>query len=643
MHDENGYTIIQDAKGYYVYAVLAEGKLIPSEIMAGRDDPAKAGLTPGINLDPQEIGRIREGKARQMEIIRQKAAVNGKIPKAPQSGNFNNLVIFIRFADQNEYTSPISEYEGMFNSDPISLQNYFKEASYNQLTISSTLYPAAQGGMVISYQDSHNRNYFSPYHAETNVEGYKDETEANQREHQLLYDAVTSIDGQVPADLAIDNDSDGNADNVVFIIQGPADAWADLLWPHRWVLWNNAAYINGKRVWDYNFQLSESTGVSVLCHEMFHSIGAPDLYRYQDKTISPVARWDLMSNNTTPPQHMTAYMKYRYGKWIDTIPEIQTSGTYALSPLSTASTGSYYKIASPYSTSEYFMVEYRSQTHGTFDQGVPGSGIIVYRINTAKNGSGNAYGPPDELYVYRPDGTPVVNGQWLNAHFSSNVSRTQINDDTNPSSFLSDGLKGGLNISGIGAVGDTLSFTVQIPLATNPEMDVKGNNISIADGDASPSDDDHTDFGNTAVAGGTVVRTFTIENSGDANLTIGEITFSGDHASDFSVTLAPVSPVVPSGAALFTVTFDPSKEGKRTAEIRIVNNDGDENPYHFTLQGLGAIPGDADNDGDVDLADAIAVLKIMAGLPESVNVNADVNGDQHIGIEEIIYILRNIQ
>ena len=83
----------------------------------------------------------------------------------------------------------------------------------------------------------------------------------------------------------------------------------------------------------FNFQLSESlssSGVGVLCHEMFHSLGAPDLYHYTSDGISPVGSWDLMENNANPPQHMGAYMKYKYGNWISTIPTISTSGTYTL-------------------------------------------------------------------------------------------------------------------------------------------------------------------------------------------------------------------------------------------------------------------------------------------------------------------------
>ena len=114
------------------------------------------------------------------------------------------------------------------------------------------------------------------------------------------------------------------------------------------------------------------------------------------------------------------------------------------------------KIASPNSSTEYFVVEYRNGAGSTFESSIPGTGMLVYRINS--NETGNADGPPDEVYVYRPGGTPTVDGNVNLANFSSNVGRTTINDWTNPSSFLSDGSNGGLGICNIGASNATISF-----------------------------------------------------------------------------------------------------------------------------------------------------------------------------------------
>jgi photosystem II stability/assembly factor-like uncharacterized protein len=129
---------------------------------------------------------------------------------------------------------------------------------------------------------------------------------------------------------------------------------------------------------------------------------------------------------------------------------------------------------------------------------------------------------------------------------------------------------------------------------TGPEVNVTGNNVLIADGDSTPATEDHTDFGTSALTGGTVVRTFTIENTGDATLDLNGspvVALSGDHAADFTITLQPASTVAAGGSTTFQVTFDPSAVGVRTAAVSFTNNDADENPFNFSIQGTGILPG----------------------------------------------------
>lgn len=139
--------------------------------------------------------------------------------------------------------------------------------------------------------------------------------------------------------------------------------------------------------------------------------------------------------------------------------------------------------------------------------------------------------------------------------------------------------------------------TATVTIATNdsvPEIDVSGNSVSISDGQTVPSLADHTDFGSISAASGTVSRTFTIANTGTGNLNlIGTpgVEVSGTNAADFNVTVQPGSPVVgPSGTTTFTVAFDPSAVGLRTATLSIANNDSDEDPYDFAIQGTGTAP-----------------------------------------------------
>ncbi|MBK8067671.1 MAG: choice-of-anchor D domain-containing protein [Rhodanobacteraceae bacterium] len=132
------------------------------------------------------------------------------------------------------------------------------------------------------------------------------------------------------------------------------------------------------------------------------------------------------------------------------------------------------------------------------------------------------------------------------------------------------------------------NFSIQ-GTGVDPEVNVQGNGVSIADGDATPSATDHTDFGSIAISGGTVVRTFTIQNTGTANLTVNTPTISGTHAADFTVTANPTSPVAGPGSTTFQVTFNPSAAGLHTATVSFTNNDPHEATYDFAIQGTGTI------------------------------------------------------
>jgi M6 family metalloprotease-like protein len=470
IHDQEGYTIIQAPDGYYYYAEQNGDLIKPSIYLVNSVNPASVGLIRWTKISKKEYQRKHDA------MFSYKKAGKGGPDNAPQSGTLNNLVVYIRFSEDGEFTTTRQAFDDKLNpATGVALKSYYQEVSYNNLTISSTHYPACAMTTNLSYQDLHPRNYFQPYNATTNPTGYNGDTEKTSREHTLLAAAINWINtnSSVPSSLNIDGDNDNNVDNVCFILRGSNGAWDDLLWAHRWTLYSQTVTINGKRVYGYTFQPESQVSVKTLCHEMFHSLGAPDLYHYTNQgVIAPAGGWDLMDSGGG---HMLAYMKWKYAQhtWIITIPAITTTGTYTLNPL-ISSTKNCYKIASPNSTFEYFMVEYRNKS-GTFETNIPGSGLIVYRIDTRVTGNSN--GPPDEVYVYRPSGTTTTNGSPGNAFFSSTVGRTALNDASDPSCFLQNGSAGGLKISNVTTAGPTISFDVTFPLppfapSSNPATNI---------------------------------------------------------------------------------------------------------------------------------------------------------------------------
>ena len=141
-----------------------------------------------------------------------------------------------------------------------------------------------------------------------------------------------------------------------------------------------------------------------------------------------------------------------------------------------------------------------------------------------------------------------------------------------------------------------LADAIRIELLPNaPEIDVRGDGVSIVAGDTSPSQTDFTDFGASAAAS----RTFTIHNSGGDVLTIGSIVTTGGHSAEFVVSGAPAS-VPAGGSASFLVTFTAGGAvGVRTTTLTVNSDDADEAAYNFDIQATGSAAYIIDN-GDPD-------------------------------------------
>jgi M6 family metalloprotease-like protein len=453
----DGYTVLRHPDtGWIVYADRKGDDLVPTNRVVGTTNPALLGLKPRLAPSSSRLLEIRTEGAREMGRFYGKTSKN--------KGTMTNIIVFIRFSDEPDtvFSQPVTAYEGMLNGTPgtNSLRNYYLEASYGALTINSSFFPAPAGTVVVSYQDSHPRSYYQPYNSSTNPNGYREEERA-ERELSLITAATAAVEPAVTAMGAdLDIDDNGMVDSIAYVASGDPTAWATLLWPHAW--WHNESIttLAGLGIDRFSFQLANyltSRGVGVLCHEMFHVLGAPDLYHYSSDGLHPVGAWDLMEYDRNPPQHMLTHMKWKYGNWLDSIPEITTAGRYTLNP-ATSPSGNAFKIKSANSANEYFVLEYRRKA-GVFESSIPDTGLIVYRVNPLLDG--NAVGPPDEVYIYRPDGTTKQDGLHNSAFFSAESGRTAINDTTNPSSFLNDGALGYLDISGISSAGSTISFDVK--------------------------------------------------------------------------------------------------------------------------------------------------------------------------------------
>jgi serralysin len=129
-------------------------------------------------------------------------------------------------------------------------------------------------------------------------------------------------------------------------------------------------------------------------------------------------------------------------------------------------------------------------------------------------------------------------------------------------------------------------FTISGEVAA-PEIDVSGDGVDIKDNDKTPGLGDHTDFGSAAFGDTPVVRTFTINNTGGAPLSISNVTVPPGFTIVGGTLVGSGFPnSIAAGAfATIQVRLDTTATGIRKGDIVITSNDANEAAFNFTVQG----------------------------------------------------------
>jgi hypothetical protein len=147
-----------------------------------------------------------------------------------------------------------------------------------------------------------------------------------------------------------------------------------------------------------------------------------------------------------------------------------------------------------------------------------------------------------------------------------------------------------LNIDNNDSNEATYNFAIRATFKA-PKMDVKGNNVTIVNGDNTPSDSDSTDFGKTR-KNKLLSHTFTITNSGTDTLKISNITITGTNSPEFTISTIITYPrkLAAGKTMTLTVLFLPQALGSRTAKLNISSNDPSDPSFSFAIQGTSVLP-----------------------------------------------------
>lgn len=343
------------------------------------------------------------------------------------------------------------------------LRQYISKISYGQNEVENIFPQYDQGTRTIT-----------PYRLTIKEPDPKDSAQESEMVRKVIEELANNPGALQGADL----NNDKVIDNLTIVVATHSDRES-----HKATYGGNET-ANGLRVGSY-LLLSERSiyglgGEGVLNHEFLHHLGYPDLYR-QGGGGNPVGDWCIMAKTNMRVSYPLAYLRSAYTGWfsIPTVTNSKNGNTLYAASAATAATKDQQALIlrTPYSDSEFFVVEYRKKGPDStadpdaLDGEIPGSGLIIYRVDT--NYNTNFVGNRDMIYVFRPgdsfdgNGREKGLGDLKQAFLSAESGRTSYGSSdfskglSDGAITYADGTNSGIVIKNVGsAAGNTITFDI---------------------------------------------------------------------------------------------------------------------------------------------------------------------------------------
>jgi M6 family metalloprotease-like protein len=376
--DMAGYTVIHN-KDWYEYArVNPQGKLVPTGLKVGLNNPQAYGLSVGMLPSAAQ----RAASAKTSSSSSSTSSSQGIAP----TGAIKNLVVLIQFSNHVGRALPSSsDIDVLFNApggDPLlaptgSVRDVYLQNSYGQMQLNSDI----STWITVSNTEQYYANGVS----------------GDSTLWEALREALNELDQTVDFSQ-YDSDNDGYIDSIAFLHSGYGAEWggtdgdgtakADRIWSHRWAIQNPPWSSNeGVKVSDYHISTalwgtwgSTIGHIGVIAHETGHFFGLPDLYD-TDSGGAGIGSYGLMANSwdfngrQLCPPHLSPWSKMQLG-WINPV-NISQSGEYNLGQSETSN--EYFVITAGFPSNEYLMIENRQ--NAGFDCSMPQGGLAIWHID----------------------------------------------------------------------------------------------------------------------------------------------------------------------------------------------------------------------------------------------------------------------
>jgi len=467
----DGYTIMKNAAGYYVYAVKQNSDLAPSTVIAHNVNARSASEVSFLKgIKKYQISEIkaREGKKMREPVDRATKAARAKASQRNYD-NFKGLIVLVQYNDLEFTRGDVQEfYNSMANT-----QGY---TGFTNEDGSQNPYGVCTGSIRDYYYDN-SQGRFDPTFdviGPVTVDYGVNDHQRTSNSRYIWANALQKLNSQVDFSQ-YDRDGDGNVDMVYFIGAGSgSNSDSDNpnhLWPHKSDLYYQFLTLDGVRFRTYacstEYVYSASygilDGIGTICHEFSHVLGLPDLYDtdYEEgggQSQHP-GKWDIMAggsyqNNSRTPVAYSLYDRYSLG--FANAQVINSVGTYSLNEI--GSTGEGYIINSPEQDVKFYL-ENRQKTR--WDKYAPGHGMLIVRVDSTNTDAWTSndvnVNPERNYYVLLRAGNGNDNAQETDC-FPAGASF--ITNTTTPNLLTFDGSPCEYNITSITENNGVITFNV---------------------------------------------------------------------------------------------------------------------------------------------------------------------------------------
>ncbi len=368
--------------GFYEYLVQnMQGKYDFSGRRVGIDLPPARKLFAGIKTS----AHLSSSNIEKRKTLFAPVRTNQPRAFASSEGIWKQLVILVNFSNTSPYYSQ-NDFHELFNGKNYhlfgsqgSVKEYFEEVSHGKLKVFSTVTTWITLPYPKSYYGKNNGNL----------------KDMNVRE--MVKQAIDILDQQGFDFSDFDGNKDGWIDSICIIHQGEGEEAGgnpDSIWSHKWAL-ESPIIKDGIAIQAYytvpEVYYGQISTIGVICHEMGHFLGLPDLYD-TDYSSAGIGVWGLMgygawNKGGRCPAHFCSWSKAYLG-WIELETPQNNEGELYLGEIKETHKA---LILTTKNRFEYFLLEYRSQ-YG-FDQGLPSSGLLIWHIDEsrANNNQEGAY------------------------------------------------------------------------------------------------------------------------------------------------------------------------------------------------------------------------------------------------------------